>query len=60
MEKEKHARTIGTVVFDKSELKVAVDGGYVHLLEIQLPGKRNMKTADVLNGLKLSISAYVS
>jgi len=60
MEKEKHARTIGTVVFDKSELKVAVDGGYVHLLEIQLPGKRKMKTADVLNGLKLSKSAYVS
>lgn len=58
-ELEKHQLKIGTVVFDKTKLKVAVDGGYIELLEIQLPGKRKMKTADVLNGLKLSKSTYV-
>jgi len=60
MEKEKHDLKIGSIVFDKSELKVAVDGGYIKMLEIQLPGKRKMKTSDVLNGLKLSKSAHVA
>ncbi len=59
LEKEKHTLTIGAVLFDKTELKIAVDGGYIKLLEIQLPNKRKMKTVDVLNGLKLSKSAYV-
>ena len=58
--KENHNLKPGTLVFDKTELKVAVNGGYIGLLEIQLPGKRKMKTSDVLNGLKLSESAYVS
>jgi len=58
--KEKHDHTTGTVIFDKTELKIAVAGGYISLLEIQLPGKRKMKTSDVLNGLKLSKSAYVT
>ncbi|MFK7812277.1 MAG: methionyl-tRNA formyltransferase [Maribacter sp.] len=60
IEKEKHNLIIGTVLFDKTELKVAVLGGYIKLLEIQLPNKRKMKTADVLNGLKLLKSAHVS
>ncbi len=56
---EKHTLAVGSLLFDKTELKVAVDGGYIRLLEIQLPGKRKMKTAEVLNGLKLLKSAYV-
>ena len=52
-EAEEHNNSIGKVIFDKKEMKVAVDGGYINLLEIQLPGKRKMKTKDVLNGLKL-------
>lgn len=56
---EKHAHQIGTLIFDKTELKVAVNGGYIKLLEIQLPGKRKMKTSDVLNGLKLTKMAHV-
>jgi methionyl-tRNA formyltransferase len=59
MEQEKHELRTGTVIFDKTELKVAVDGGYICLLEIQLPGKRKMTTSDVLNGLKLSKTAHV-
>ena len=60
IEKEKHQLNIGSVVFDKKEMKIAVRGGYIRLDEIQLPGKRKMKTTDLLNGLNLSKSAHVS
>lgn len=55
-----HDLKIGTIVFDKKELKVAVEKGYINLLEIQLPGKRRMNTSDVLNGLKLEKNAFFS
>ncbi len=55
-----HHHTIGTLVFDKKEIRVAVKDGFINLLEIQLPGKRRMKTSDVLNGLKLEQNAFVS
>ena len=56
---EPHQLKIGTLVFDKKELKVAVDNGFINLLEIQLPGKRKMKTSEVLNGLKLDKNAFI-
>ncbi|MFS4455587.1 methionyl-tRNA formyltransferase [Maribacter sp. 2304DJ31-5] len=56
---ESHSLRTGQLVFNKSEIKVAVKGGYINLLEIQLQGKRRMFTKDVLNGLKLSKNAYV-
>jgi methionyl-tRNA formyltransferase len=56
---EPHQLKIGTVVATKKELKVAVVGGFINLLEIQLPGKRKMATKEVLNGLKLPKNAYV-
>ncbi len=59
MEEESHAYDIGRIFCTKSEMKVAVKGGYIVLLEIQLPGKRRMDTKDVLNGLKLSKTAVV-
>lgn len=54
-----HQLKVGTVVATKKELKVAVVGGFINLLEIQLPGKRKMATKEVLNGLKLLENAYV-
>lgn len=57
---EEHNHKNGKVVFDKKEMKVAVDGGYINLLEIQLPGKRKMKTSDVLNGIKLDENSQMS
>tara|TARA_R110000796_G_scaffold88850_2_gene191744 strand:- start:6074 stop:6997 length:924 start_codon:yes stop_codon:yes gene_type:complete len=59
IEKENHSYTPKTVLFDKKHIKIAVEGGFLHLLEIQLPGKRKMKTQDVLNGLKLDKNAHV-
>ena len=56
-EVQNHDLTNGQVVFSKKEMKVAVKGGYIDLLEIQLPGKRKMEIRDVLNGLKLAKTA---
>lgn len=54
-----HQLKNGALQFDKKKIKVAVNGGFISLEEIQLPGKRKMHTTEVLNGLQLSKSAYV-
>ncbi|RAJ12382.1 methionyl-tRNA formyltransferase [Arenibacter echinorum] len=59
MDLEPHQLKVGTIAATKNELKVAVKGGFINLLEIQLPGKRKMNTKEVLNGLKLAENAYV-
>ncbi|MFD2587111.1 methionyl-tRNA formyltransferase [Croceitalea marina] len=59
LEKEDHDYTSGKIFATKKTLKVAAKEGYLNLLEIQLPGKRKMKTHEVLNGLQLSKNAYV-
>ncbi|MCK0145536.1 methionyl-tRNA formyltransferase [Arenibacter sp. F26102] len=59
MDLEPHQLKVGSIVVTKRELKVAVMGGFINLLEIQLPGKRKMATKEVLNGLKLTENAYV-
>ena len=58
-EEQEHQFKNGQLIFDKKNLKVAVKGGFIQLLEIQLPGKRKMATSEVLNGLNLSKKAYV-
>ena len=59
LEEIEHNLTPGKLVFDKKTIKVAVPNGYINLLEIQLSGKRRMKTSDVLNGLQLKETAYL-
>lgn len=58
-EQEEHLLTNGTLVLNKKELKVAVTGGFIFLVEIQLAGKRRMNIKDALNGLKLSQKAHM-
>ncbi|WP_086478141.1 MULTISPECIES: methionyl-tRNA formyltransferase [Arenibacter] len=58
-EEATHQMEVGSLLASKNELKVAVKGGYMKLLEIQLPGKRRMTIREVLNGLKLEKSAYL-
>ncbi|MFT5738403.1 MAG: methionyl-tRNA formyltransferase [Maribacter sp.] len=53
LEKEEHKLRPGALVFDKKEMRVAAEGGFIKLLEIQLQGKRRMATEAVLNGLNL-------
>lgn len=59
VQKENHSLDNGMLLHTKKEIKVAVAGGYLKLLEIQLPGKRKMRTQEVLNGLKLTELAYL-
>ncbi|WP_339840315.1 methionyl-tRNA formyltransferase [uncultured Maribacter sp.] len=54
---EHHNLEIGTLVFDKKEMKVAVQEGYLNLEEIQLQGKKRMQVKDLLNGLNLEENA---
>jgi len=54
---EQHKLATGSLVFNKKELKVAVQGGYINLEEIQLQGKKRMYVKDVLNGLNLDKNA---
>lgn len=58
IEGKNHEYAVGKLIFDRQTMKVAVDGGFVVLHEIQLSGKRKMSVKDVLNGLKLSPNAY--
>lgn len=51
IEKTNHNEAFGTVLTDgKNELKIAVNNGFIHLLEVQLSGKKRMKTTDFLHG----------
>lgn len=56
---EDHSLSLGTLLRDKKSIRVSVNGGYIWLEEIQLPGKRKMGVVDVLNGLKLDKNAHV-
>ncbi|MBL4715529.1 MAG: methionyl-tRNA formyltransferase, partial [Bacteroidia bacterium] len=48
-------RPVGTIISDnKSNMKVAVQDGYVNLLEIQLEGRKRMETKEFLRGNDLS------
>ncbi len=58
-EKNKHNHPIGTIITTKKELKVAVHGGIILIHEIQLPGKRKMKTSDLLNGFEFHKDAIM-
>lgn len=47
---ESHDSVFGTILSDKREIKVAVLDGWIHILEIQLAGKRKMGARELLNG----------
>ena len=57
IEVEEHDSPTGTLLFTKKEMKVAVQGGYLNLDEIQLQGKKRMLVRDLLNGLNLEKNA---
>ncbi len=59
MEQADHNYNLGALVAEKKSLKVAVKGGYISLLELQLPGKRRMQVNEVLNGLNLENGAHL-
>ena len=54
-----HSKTIGAVITNKNELKVAVVNGYIIIKEIKLPGKRTMDVKSFLNGYTFHDNAKV-
>lgn len=53
MELKNHEFTPGTLHTDgKKHLKVATNDGFIHILKLQVPGKRRMDVLDFLNGWK--------
>ncbi len=55
-----HSDAIGTIFTTKKEIKVAVKDGYIYIKELQLPGKRKMDAASLLNGFSFSETAKMS
>lgn len=56
---EEHEYLTGKIIVSKKQVKVAVQNGYIEFLEIQLPGKRKMDVAALLNGYKFDSNAEV-
>jgi methionyl-tRNA formyltransferase len=54
---EAHPYDIGQIIVNKKELKVAVKGGFINIIELKLSGKRKMKAIDLLNGFKFELNA---
>jgi len=56
---EVHSYEVGSLICSKKEIKVAVKDGYLQLLSLQLPGKKRMQVAELLNGITFSDTAKV-
>ncbi len=54
---ETHNYRIGTIIASKNQLKVAINFGFIEILSLQFPGKKQMQTKEALNGLKISETA---
>lgn len=55
---ENHSFSIGTIISNKKELKIAVQDGFIEVLSLQFPGKKKMKTVELLNGMTFSDKCY--
>ncbi len=49
-ELEDHNLSIGTIVANKKEVKIAVKEGYIKIIDVKMPGKRTMDIKSLLNG----------
>ncbi|MCD0466638.1 methionyl-tRNA formyltransferase [Flavobacterium sp. ENC] len=56
---EAHSYETGSLISSKKEIKIAVANGFVQLLSLQLPGKKRMQVAELLNGITFSETAKV-
>jgi len=54
---ELHDYSIGTIITSKKEIKIAVENGYIEILSLQFPGKKRMKSFELLNGISFSEDA---
>ncbi|MDO5105702.1 methionyl-tRNA formyltransferase [Capnocytophaga sp.] len=56
-QQENHSFETGTIKIESKKILVAVKDGFVTVLELQLPGKKRMKAADLLNGFSFAENA---
>jgi methionyl-tRNA formyltransferase len=49
-----HDYAIGRILTTKKEMKIAVLGGFIHVLSLQFPGKKKMLAHELLNGVAFS------
>lgn len=56
---EPHSFEIGSLISTKKEIKIAIKNGYILLLSLQLPGKKRMQVAELLNGITFTEDAKV-
>ena len=54
-----HEHPVGKVIFDKKYIWVALEKGLLEIKELRLPGKRKMKSKDLLNGFTFEADAKV-
>lgn len=54
---ENHSEAVGKIITTKKEMKIAVQDGYIEIVQIQFPGKKNLKTSELLNGITLTEDA---
>ncbi len=54
---ENHSYMMGKVCTTKKEMKIAVLGGFLEIISLQFPGKKRMKTSELLNGLSFTNAA---
>jgi methionyl-tRNA formyltransferase len=48
---ETHNLEIGSIITTKKEMKIAVKDGFLEIISLQFPGKKAMKTYELLNGM---------
>ena len=53
-EEESHTNEIGLLITSKKEIKIAVIDGFLNVVSLQLPGKKKMNAAELLNGMTFS------
>ena len=49
-----HEVPIGTWITGKKEIKIALQGGFLNVLRLQFPGKKQMTASEVVNGMRFS------
>ena len=54
---ENHSIAVGKIFTTKKEIKIATKDGYIQVVQLQFPGKKNLKTVELLNGITLSEEA---
>ena len=55
-----HNYEVGSIITTKKEMKSAVREGFIEILSLQFPGKKAMKTTEILNGMTFSTEAKAS